>query len=154
MATLDSSSVGLVLDKMVKTVRAMHVKKGLNGRDVIVDYAMGHTREMDEIQIGDIEDHEELVVKMNSGRRKRDEDYNVVLNIWVTRPSLQDAIRDAGEHKDRILDWFAEHPDLELCIPTLRVLETRSSLNMTMNQTGQGWQVHITIRPHVQARLV
>ena len=154
MATLETSSVGIVLEKMVKTIRAMHVRKGIRGADVIVDYAMGHTREMDEIQIGDIEEHEEIVVKMNSGRRKRDESYDVVINVWVTRSDIQDAIHDAEQHKGRILDWFSEHPDLDLGIPTLRVLETRSSLNMTMAQTGQGWQVHITIRPHIQVRLV
>ena len=148
-----TSSIPVVYDALMENITTLTRGMAQGGRDVEVVFAMrADNRTTDDVHIGDIEDHVAAVPTSKSGRKARDEEYYVVINVFCARHTAYEASMACMEIHKVISNWLAENIDLGLNLPGLRVLESRSSLNMTYDST-QDYRAHFTMRPFVQCRL-
>lgn len=149
----EMTTVPVVLDTLVEVIGDMLVGQGLEGNDVAVTHAARiDQRTYDDVYIGDVEDHFNSVATMKAGRKSRDEEYRIVINIFVVRDEPRDANEQAMFIAGIIEDWMAVNPGLGLDIPTLRVTDWEFSLNMTYDDASV-WRSHVSMRPTVRVRL-
>jgi hypothetical protein len=141
---------------MVHRIGELLVGDGMDGHDVEVTHAATmNDRTWDDIYIGDIQDWFSEVAAMKAGRKPRNEEYRVVINIFCVRDDAQEATEAAISHAATIEEWFAEEPTLGLNadnLSTLRVTESEMALNITYDDASV-WRSHVTMRPTVRARL-
>jgi len=150
------SSVPLVLDTMVARIGELLIDDGMDGKPVEVSYAQTlNNRTYDDVYLGDVQDWFSEVATMKAGRKSRDEQYRVAINIFCLRDNAQEASQAAVSHASIIEDWFAENPDLGLNndnFKTLRVHESEMSLNITYDDASV-WRSHVMMMPTVRVRL-
>jgi len=141
---------------MVDRIGELLLEKGMDGHDVVVSYAQSvNNRSYDDVYLADVQDWFSEVATMKAGRKSRNEEYRVVINIFCVRDNAQEATDAAIEHAATIEEWFAEEPSLGLNVEglaTLRVQETEMSVNVTYDD-AQVWRSHVMMRPTVRSRL-
>lgn len=156
MTTALRSTTSLVMTTMVERIGELLLEKGMDGNDVVVSYAQAlNARSYDDVYLGDIQDWFSEIATMKAGRKARNEEYRVVINIFCVRDGAQEATEAAIEHAATIEEWFAEEPALGLNVDglsTLRVQETEMALNITYDDASV-WRSHVTLRPTVRSRL-
>lgn len=150
------SSAPLVMATLVERGGELLRARGMDGQDVTVTHAATmNDRTYDDIYVGDLQDWFSEIATMKAGRKSRDEEYRVVINIFCVRDDAQEATEAAISHAAILEDWWAEEPDLGLNndnFKTLRIQETEMSLNITYDDASV-WRSHVTMRPTVRVRL-
>lgn len=155
-----TSSVRLVRQSLVDLIRQCTVGMAEAGGDVHVTDAMsGHNRTADDVQIGDVRKWVQEITQMRGGdnaRHKRDESYELDINIYVTRQTPEEANDQVWAIWEVIDNMMASDPSLghSVNIPTLVVGRTRDGyLNMTFDDSTRGWRSRILMRVSVTNKI-
>lgn len=130
------------------------------GDDVRVTHAFNaNDRTADDVQIGDIRRWRQEVTQMRGGenaRHKRDESYEVDINIYVVRQDPEDADNQAWEIWEVVDAILSADPSLGVTngINTLVVGRTREGfINRTADEAQRGWRSRILMRVSVTNKI-
>ena len=109
----------------------------------------------DNVMIGGVEKGSHVYPVMRAGRKPRDEQYLLIVNINCTRVGVSeptDSEVRAFELLTALENLLAENPGLDLGIPTLRCNMEEFEADSFMEDQG-GWRTVIVAKILVQCRL-
>jgi len=157
--TATASTVPTIYEALHDQLVVKLAGRGYENSDVMITYGGELVQSpWDHVVLGNVNDGVMDWAHLSAGRKKRTEDYHIMIGFHAVRPggSARDSM-EAAYANFAILDGIiADNPDLGLDAvvnPTLVVAVVEFKHQLIMDESSRGWRCHLDVKLNVNVRL-